>query len=44
MVDISAITFYNFENMMKKIKTINNIRQKKLISINEFDSAGIAFV
>ena len=30
VVDISAMTFYNFENMMKKIKTINNIRQKEV--------------
>ena len=30
MVDISAIKFYNFENMTKKIKTINNIRQKEV--------------
>ena len=30
MVDISAIMFYNFENMMNKIKTINNIRQNEV--------------
>ena len=30
MIDISAITFYNLENMMNKNKTINNIRQNEV--------------